>query len=466
MALIGMDNNPPPTNTTAASLIARITLPLLGGSDAMNASRLAAGAFLIRTAGALLAYLSQVLLAQWMGSFQFGVYVYVWTWVLLLSGIIDVGLSSASLRLIPEYTERKLHDLLRGFESGSRWLAFALACAIALVCAAIVYLMKPWLADYEITPLYIGCLALPICGLMQIQTGIARAHNWVQLAQLPTYIFRHLLIVGLMGAAYAAAFPTDAVTGILISVVSLWIIGAGQLLILNRRLAEKTEPGAKSYAVKGWLTLAFPMLMVDGFYLLLTYSSVLLVQLLQSPREVAIYYAAEKTLSVVAFVHFAVTQTTTHKFSEFYVAKNREKLAATLSHATKMIFWPSLAATGLVLIAGVPMLWLFGREFVAGYPLLFIFAVGLMARAAVGPLAAFLNMVCEQRACAAVFAGAFGINVLLCLTLIPIFGIAGAAVSISAALVVESASLFFLTKRKAGLHGFIWRPRGVTAGGR
>ncbi|MEX1083743.1 MAG: lipopolysaccharide biosynthesis protein, partial [Xanthobacteraceae bacterium] len=299
-------------------------------------------------------------------------------------------------------------------------------------------------------------LALPICGLMQVQTGIARAHNWVQLAQLPTYVIRQLLLIALMGAAFLAAVPTDAVTAVLVSVAAVWIIGIGQLIILNRRLAAKIEPGAKVYEVKNWLTVSLPMLMVDGFYLLLTYSSVLLLQLFQPPHEIAVYYAAEKTLALVAFVHFAVTQTTAHKFSQYHVAGDREKLSAALTHAIKLTFWPSLAATILVLAAGVPLLWLFGRDFVAGYPLMFIFAVGLLARAAVGPLAAFLNMIGEQRACAGIYAAAFTANIVLCLVLIPSLGIAGAAISISAALVIESAALFFLTKQRIGLHGLIW----------
>jgi O-antigen/teichoic acid export membrane protein len=37
--------------------------------------------FLIRVFSAGLIYLSQILLARWMGSFEFGIYVYVWTLV-------------------------------------------------------------------------------------------------------------------------------------------------------------------------------------------------------------------------------------------------------------------------------------------------------------------------------------------------------------------------------------------------
>jgi hypothetical protein len=46
--------------------------------------RLAGTVFLIRVGSAVLAFGSQVLFARWMGTFEFGIYLYVWTWVLML----------------------------------------------------------------------------------------------------------------------------------------------------------------------------------------------------------------------------------------------------------------------------------------------------------------------------------------------------------------------------------------------
>jgi O-antigen/teichoic acid export membrane protein len=161
-------------------------------------------------------------------------------------------------------------------------------------------------------------------------------------------------------------------------------------------------------------------------------------------------------LALVAFVYYAVAQTAAHKFTELHVNGDRERLADYIAHIVRLTFWPSFAATMLVLAFGVPMLWLFGRDFVDGYYLMFILAAGLMARAAVGPVERLLNMLGEQRVCAMVYATAFGLNLALCIVLIPIFGVAGAAIATSTALIVESALLFWVTKRRLGFHVFIW----------
>ena len=154
--------------------------------------------------------------------------------------------------------------------------------------------------------------------------------------------------------------------------------------------------------------------MVEGFYLLLTHADVLLLRQYRSPEEVAVYYAAAKTLALVAFVSFSVSAATAHKFSEYHVAGNKAQLSAFLAESIRWTFWPSLAATVLILALGKPFLWLFGPQFVDGYVLMFILAIGPLARATVGPVERLLNMVGEQRACALVYASAFAANIALC----------------------------------------------------
>ena len=43
--------------------------------------------------------------------------------------------------------------------------------------------------------------------------------------------------------------------------------------------------------------------------------------------------------------------------------------------------------------------------------------------------------------------------------LIPPFGVAGAAIAISSAMMLESVLLFWVTRVRLGLHVFIWRPK-------
>ncbi len=436
-------------------VLAWLRVRLADRSDSSVARRLAGAAFLIRIVSALIAFLSQIVLARWLGSAEFGIYVAVWTWVLMIGGMVDLGLGSAAQRFIPEYTEHRRFALLRGFLSGSRWLAVGIATTIAAVGAICVAALAPWISAASVVPLYLACASLPICALGQVQSGVARSYDWVNLGLSPAYVLRQVVLLALMSLAYLFGSPMTVVTATLAGVVSLGCVTIGQLVVLDRRLKTVVEPGPKAYAPRSWLAISTPIFVVEAFYLLLTYSDVLVLQQLRPPEEVAIYFASAKTLSLVAFVYFSVAQTFAHKFAEFHIAGDRKRLTDLLAVSVRMTFWPSLASILLILAIGQPLLRMFGHDFVSGYYLMFIIAIGLLARASVGPAERLLNMLGERHACALVYGGSFVINIVLCVVLIPRLGIAGAAIAGSIALVCELAALFAVAKIRLGLNCFV-----------
>nr|WP_208408146.1 oligosaccharide flippase family protein [Variibacter gotjawalensis] len=443
--------------TSLARAVAFARAWLTDASHSSLAQRAASTAFLIRLLSAAIAFLSQVLLARWMGSYEFGIYVYVWTWVLLIGGVADIGLSQSAQRFIPEYTSLQRLDALRGFLAGSRWIALGFSTAAAVVAALLVWKLTPLLHAYLVVPLFLACVCLPLFALGNVQEGISRSYDWLPLGMGAPYILRPALLFALMATAHALGLPENAESAMYAAVGATWITTILQLFVLQRRLDKKVPAGPKQYETRHWFATSLPILMVDGFYLLLTYTDILVLQQFQSPEKVAIYYAAAKTLALVAFVNFSVSAAVAHRFAEYHVLGDRERLSAFLSESIRWTFYPSLIATALILALGLPFLWLFGREFTSGYPLMFVLAIGLIARAAVGPVERLLNMSGEQKICAAVYATSFVVNLIGCLVLVPTLGVMGAAIATSFALVFESVLLFAVTKRRLGLHVFIWR---------
>ncbi len=425
-------------------------------SDHSAAQRMAGNAFAIRIVSAAIAYLSQVLLARWMGSFEFGIYVYVWTWVLVIGGIADLGLATAAQRLIPQYSGQSAR--LRGFLIGSRWLALGVSTATAAVSVLVVWLSAPWLDRYEVIPLYLACISLPFYALTEVQDGIARSFGWMNLGLIPPFIVRPLLLLMILAGAHFAGFESNAVAAISAAGFATFLTAAGQTLVLNRRLAAKVEAGPTEHGAGSWIRTSFPILVVTGFYLLLTSTDIIVLQQFRPPTEVAHYYAAAKTLALVAFIYFSVGAATAHKFAELHISGDAARLRQFLSNAIALTFWPSLAAAVLILALGWPFLWLFGPGFVDAYPVMFILAAGLLARAAVGPAERLLNMLGEQTSCGFIYGAAFLFNLVACLALVPPYGMVGAAVSTTLALLFESMLLFLVTKRRLGLHVFIWNP--------
>ena len=204
-----------------------------------------------------------------------------------------------------------------------------------------------------------------------------------------------------------------------------------------------------------WLKTSLPTFLVDGFFILLTYVDVLVLQAFVGPADVAVYYAATKTLVLISFVYYAVSAAAAHRFSEYHVAGEKEKLARFVADTIRWTFWPSLALAIGLLAVGKPLLSLFGPGFAEGYPLIFVLVIGLVARAAIGPSERLLNMVGQQSACA----------LDLCLRVRRQPGALPRADPAlrpdrrrrptATATVVESALLFAVTRRRLGLHVFV-----------
>jgi O-antigen/teichoic acid export membrane protein len=450
------DANPTVAPRWRLRLPARVQALLSG--EHLATQRMAGAAFAIRVAGAAVIFLSQVLLARWMGSSEFGTYVYAWTWLLLVGDIIPLGLPLTAQRYIPEYTQRNQFDRLRGFLLASRWLVFAIGTAAALLGALAVHRFARAFDVAAIVPLYFACIALPFYALANMLDGMARCYNAANIALLPQFVLRPIILIAVVGTAHAFGFMTDAATAMIAFAFATWVTTLFQLGMLQRRIAAAVPPGPRSYDIPQWIVTSLPIIAVWAFYTLLTYTDVLVLRHFRTAEEVAHYYAAVKTLALVAFIYYSVAAAVGHRYTSYHVAGDREGLAKFAHGTIQWTFWPSLAATALLLALGKPILWLFGPNFTAAYPLMFIMAIGLVARSTVGPAERLLNMLGQQRLCAMVYAIAFAINLSAAFVLAPRYGGLGAAIATALAILVETLLLFIVAKQQLGLHLFIWRP--------
>lgn len=435
-----------------------------GKDDWAMSQRTALFAFTIRVFSALIAYISQVLLARWMGSYEYGIFVVVWVTAVILGGISCLGLQSAVVRLIPEYQSKNNFSSLRGLLITSRAWSVGAATLLAVIGITGTYLFEDTIQNYYVLPFYLGAICLPMLALSEVQDGIARAFNWPSIALSPTFLMRPILILFFMAVAVIIGFEINASTALSATIAATWFASIWQLLALNKNLKTELPSGPTSTHTMTWIAIAIPIFLVEGFFNLLTNVDILVVGHFMTPEKTAVYFATVKTLALVHFVYFAVKAGAAHRYAQFKSSGDQSRYEAFISDTIRWTFWPSLAMCVLLLITGKYLLMLFGSTFTEGYPLLFILVVGLIARAAVGPAESVLTMSGEQKVCAAVYAVTLAINIALNFTLIPEYGLAGAASATSIALIFEAIALYAITRRRLGIHMFIIQPKSRYAG--
>jgi O-antigen/teichoic acid export membrane protein len=176
-----------------------------------------------------------------------------------------------------------------------------------------------------------------------------------------------------------------------------------------------------------------------------------------TPTDVAIYFAAAKTMSLIMFVHYAVGSAVGNRFAALGARGDKESLHKFARDAAHWTFWPSLAAAIGILALGYPLLWLFGPQFVQGYPVMLILVVGFLFRSSMGPAEFLLNMLGRQSLCAAVLVSTALVAVALNFLLVPHYGLVGAATATSVSLMAAALMNNLAVSRSLGIEVAVWR---------
>ncbi|RVD67396.1 lipopolysaccharide biosynthesis protein, partial [Mesorhizobium sp. M4A.F.Ca.ET.029.04.2.1] len=131
-------------------LLGRIDAVLFTADERGEAGRMSLIAFAIRIISAVIAFVSQVLMARWMGSFEYGIFVLVWVTMVIVGNLACLGFHTSVIRFIPEYRERGLLAELRGIVVASRLFVLVASTAIAGLGALGVWLFSPWIENYYV----------------------------------------------------------------------------------------------------------------------------------------------------------------------------------------------------------------------------------------------------------------------------------------------------------------------------
>jgi O-antigen/teichoic acid export membrane protein len=187
-----------------------------------------------------------------MGSFEYGIFVLVWTTMIILGSLSCLGFQSSIIRFIPEYRETGRLAELRGIVFTSRVFVLLASSTIAAIGIAGVTLFSGFMENYYVIPFYLGLICLPMIAMSEVAEGTARAQNWGNLALMPIYILRPLLILAFMAGALLAGFEPSAVTAIVATIVATLATAVYQVLVTAYRTSGHWSPAqARSGSATG-----------------------------------------------------------------------------------------------------------------------------------------------------------------------------------------------------------------------
>jgi O-antigen/teichoic acid export membrane protein len=401
---------------------------------------------------AVLGYVFKVYLARVLGAENLGLYALGMTMVSFIGMINTFGLPDSAVRFVALYSVFKKVAALQAFLWNGAWVLLA----ANLIFAALLVKGGPWFvtgfyhapqltrylplfAVIMIAGAFNSFLGKVLAGYKEVgrRTLITRF-----LASPLTMVFAILLIslgAGLWGYLLAQVAGAMIVMALLISVVRrLTPVAARKPDLTN--LWIESEVWLFSAATFGIGLMEFFMGQSDrvalGYY--------------RGVHQVGVYAVAAALVAYESIALQSVNQIFAPVIADIHARGELVLLGRLFQTLTKWMLALTLPLAIVMVVYAHPIMRIFGHEFESGWPILIIGTCGQLVNCGVGSVGCLLFMSGNQRRLMSVQAVMAVLMVVLCIALVPIWGMVGAAVA--AALTNAGTNAWNLFEVRAALN--------------
>lgn len=430
--------------------LTRVAGRLSLGADLRKVLRAAGLVMFVQIAASALSYLTQILLARWLGPFEFGVYVFAWSWAVLLPILASMGMSQAVVRFVPEYLAREEWGRLHGLLRRGPAIVVVGGLLVAVIGWLVVTALGSRVPSHYLQPVRVALLCVPLLGSIAFFGEVSRGFGRVGLAFVPQQLIRPGLFLGAV-AVLSTMRGLDAAAVLQVSLGACLATTLLLLVLFRSVVSRQIRSASPQFHMREWLRVALPLFLADGIFLILWNVDTLMLGALRPPEDVAIYDACMKTAGLTFFVFTAMSALAAPKFTELHVRQDRPALQHFVRSIARWTFWPSVAVAAGVAIAGPRILGFFGPTFVAGYSSLLVLTAGYLTYSITGPTNAYLAASGHQDDIIPAMASASVSNIALNALLIPRYGVMGAAIASVVSVVIARVWLYIAVRRRLGL---------------
>jgi len=418
-------------------------------------------AFVYRVAGMLASYALIWVISRRLGAEGMGVYnLFLAVLSLLIMGG-TLGFHTSVVRFVSQYRAQQKSGLISLLYKG----ILKLCIPVSVGLGAVLFLFAETIAvqayhDPALTlPLRIAAGVLPIMTVGTLNVELVRGFKLIHISEF----FRNLNLnlVTLAGSLIVLAFVQQPEVPVafyaLGGVVSFGFTLVYVLRLLRRESPRRLQrPFAESFDLRGPLLVSLPMILTAFIQVLNGRVDMLMIGLYSPTAEIGIYGVAFKLSILTNFVIGSVKTIALPKISELFWGGKEQELKRMIRFSSRLIFSFAVPVSLVLFLFAEDLLGLLGEEFVAGAGALRILTLTQFINAASGLVAAFMNMTGNERVFAWLVGVATGVNVLLNLVLIPVYGMEGAAVATLISIAIWNIGGAAWIWRRHGIRTFFW----------
>lgn len=415
-------------------------------------------AFVLTTAGKGLFYLVQLVFARVLGAEGYGVYIYVFTMVTLLSIFSTMGFDSVLLKYLAIYRARHEWALFRGMIARTIQIPLVLSLALAIIVIGAASCINR-VTDNTVlySTLIAGSLSLPFFTFLKILLAYFRSQKQITLSLFPNEIgVPFLLVAGVGGYGLLTGAQPHSASVMAYHGIVMFSVLAFFSYFCFRQLAEKEVLSAEPRFRTGeWARTAGSLLMISGMHIILAQSDIILLGVFRGTTDAGIYAVAAKIAILVTFGLQIGNQIIAPMISEIYHEGDEARLQELVSYGTLIsTTFAVIVVLGILFFAN-PILRLFGSEFTGGRLPLYILAGGQLVNALVGPVGFIMTMTKHHREASIIIAVSAAVNIILNILFIPRYGMVGAAMATTLTMVGWNIVFWYYIYRNIGINTLV-----------
>lgn len=411
-------------------------------------------AFFIKILAMAIAFGVQILLTRIMGINNYGVYVYVLSWLNVLAVFACFGMDVVLIKYVAAYNAQGNWGALNGILKRSNQIVFLSSVSISGVTALLILSMSHKLSLELKHTFLIACISLPFLALTTLRQAALQAQKRVILAHMPEAILRPILLSVVFVLLFVILKHINAFTTMILnSCVTIVSYSIGSFF-LRTSLPSHVKTSSPNFQNREWLNLSMTMLLVSGMNLILNYSDTLIIGMFINTTEAGIYSIVTRYATFISFGLLSVNTIAAPMISEYSANRQKDQLQRLITMSSRGVFAFSIPVALIIIIWGKFFLGLFGTEFIQGYFALVILTIGYLINALSGSVGFLMTMTGHQREMALVITGSAILNIILNVLMIPIWGIQGAAFATSVSTISWNLILMYLVWKRLGLITF------------
>ncbi|MGB3634444.1 MAG: oligosaccharide flippase family protein [Rubrobacteraceae bacterium] len=401
--------------------------------------------------GRVLGVVTQAVLARTFGTSLFGIYTLCIAIVSAANILSQFGLDNGVVRYVAHYRAREDTARMRGTIIQAVWITFG----ISLVVAVAIFFGAGFFASAFEEPrlesvLRYFAFGLPFFALMSILVWATQGFQTVTYATYTQQILRPLIyfvfVVGvyLLGASLAGVAVAYAVSMALGVLIGLYYLRKLFPPLLERSVQPKFE-------TRALFAVSLPMSISRVTQYANNWSAVLILGIFQPAAAVGIFQVAFRTATLATLVRFAFNGIFSPIISNLHSRDMTEDLGRLYKDVARWTFTGAFGLFLIIVLLATEILTIFGGEgFTAGWTALILVAGAQLFSTSVGPSPRMLAMTGNQNVVMLATVIGASTGVALCFALVPSYGLLGAAIGASSAIITENTLTVIAVRRRLG----------------